>query len=141
MATLADLFAEALRHHRAGDLPRAEHLYRRLLQADAAHAGAWQWYWRAYCMANIHDWRSDGQLILQESLRAIHDFASAHPAEVCSFFAFGVDYYEGWISINFDLLQNSIIKARRRASRIRQSQLTFLQQTEGWRDARYYLAR
>ncbi|HZY88696.1 MAG TPA: tetratricopeptide repeat protein [Gemmataceae bacterium] len=38
MATSADLFALALRHHQAGDLTRAEALYRQLLQADPGHA-------------------------------------------------------------------------------------------------------
>jgi tetratricopeptide (TPR) repeat protein len=36
-----DLFALALRRHQAGDLDRAEHLYRQALQADPGHADAW----------------------------------------------------------------------------------------------------
>jgi len=41
MSLRTDAFALALHHHRAGDLPRAEHLYRHALQQDAAHADAW----------------------------------------------------------------------------------------------------
>jgi predicted O-linked N-acetylglucosamine transferase (SPINDLY family) len=41
MTTPAELFALALGHHQAGDLPRAEGLYRQILQADPAHADAW----------------------------------------------------------------------------------------------------
>jgi tetratricopeptide (TPR) repeat protein len=41
MSGAADLFALAFRHHQAGDLARAEQLYRQALQADAAHADAW----------------------------------------------------------------------------------------------------
>jgi tetratricopeptide (TPR) repeat protein len=38
VATTADLFALALRHHQAGALPQAEALYRQILQADPGHA-------------------------------------------------------------------------------------------------------
>jgi predicted O-linked N-acetylglucosamine transferase (SPINDLY family) len=41
MTSPADVFPLALQHHRAGDLHRAEHLYRHLLHHDAAHADAW----------------------------------------------------------------------------------------------------
>ena len=41
MSLRTDALALALHHHRAGDLPRAEHLYRHALQLDPAHADAW----------------------------------------------------------------------------------------------------
>src|ERR1700732_4649478 len=40
MATLAELFDEALRWHQSGDLCQAASLYRQILQADPAHADA-----------------------------------------------------------------------------------------------------
>ncbi|MDX1948748.1 MAG: tetratricopeptide repeat protein [Pirellulaceae bacterium] len=41
MPTLAEQFAAALQHHRAGELPAAERYYRAILAADPAHADAW----------------------------------------------------------------------------------------------------
>jgi predicted O-linked N-acetylglucosamine transferase (SPINDLY family) len=40
MTTVAEAFAQALRHHQAGELVPAEKLYRLILQADAGHADA-----------------------------------------------------------------------------------------------------
>jgi tetratricopeptide (TPR) repeat protein len=39
-ASVAETFDLAVRHHQAGNLPQAETLYRQVLQADGAHAGA-----------------------------------------------------------------------------------------------------
>jgi tetratricopeptide (TPR) repeat protein len=41
MSGAADLFALAFRHHQAGDLARAEQLYRQALQVGPAYADAW----------------------------------------------------------------------------------------------------
>jgi tetratricopeptide (TPR) repeat protein len=41
MATAADALTQGWQHHQAGDLARAEALYRQALQADPAHAGGW----------------------------------------------------------------------------------------------------
>jgi protein O-GlcNAc transferase len=41
VATVADLFAQAWKHHQTGSFSQAEDLYRQVLQADAAHADAW----------------------------------------------------------------------------------------------------
>lgn len=90
---------------------------------------------------NTPDWNADAKIILEQSIISIEDFTLAHPAEVCSFLAFGVNYYEGWISLNFDTPSNSMKKARRRASQVRQTQHRLLQYEEGWRDVRYDLAR
>src|SRR5437868_15195509 len=40
MATIAELFDLAVRHHRSGNLAQAEPLYRQVLQAEPAHAHA-----------------------------------------------------------------------------------------------------
>jgi len=40
MATIAELFARALRHHQSGELRQAEPLYRQILLADPYHADA-----------------------------------------------------------------------------------------------------
>ncbi len=40
MGTVADLFSQAVRHHQNGNLAQAEALYRRVIQADPAHADA-----------------------------------------------------------------------------------------------------
>ena len=41
MATVADVFAEAWKHHQAGSFSQAENLYRQALQADPGHADSW----------------------------------------------------------------------------------------------------
>jgi Tfp pilus assembly protein PilF len=41
MPTIAEVFAEAFRHHQSGQLAQAENLYRQVLQADPGHALAW----------------------------------------------------------------------------------------------------
>jgi tetratricopeptide (TPR) repeat protein len=40
MTTVSEALGQALQHHRAGQLPQAEQLYRRILQADPRHADA-----------------------------------------------------------------------------------------------------
>jgi len=87
------------------------------------------------------DWKCDAQTVLREARLVIQEFAATHPSETCSFLAFGVNYYEGWVSINFDTPSNSIKRARRRAFRVRQSQQMLLDREDGWKDARYYLTR
>src|SRR5207302_11204458 len=41
MPTIDEALAEAVRRHQAGDLRRAEEVYRQVLQADPANADAW----------------------------------------------------------------------------------------------------
>jgi protein O-GlcNAc transferase len=38
VATVAQAFSLAVQHHRAGNLPQAEHIYQQILQADPGHA-------------------------------------------------------------------------------------------------------
>jgi hypothetical protein len=88
----------------------------------------------------MFDIKADMQQLLQESAVAIQEFAAVHP-ETISFLAYGVNYYEGWISLNLDTATNSVKQARRRVSRIRLTHQDLLQRSDNWRDARYYLNR
>ncbi len=44
MVTIAELFNEALRIHKSGDLPQAERLYRQIIQLDPTHAPAFHFF-------------------------------------------------------------------------------------------------
>jgi hypothetical protein len=59
------------------------------------------------------DWRAAQALLVEESKRAIENFSARHATELCSFFAFCVDYCFGDVVICFDTYDNSLLHAKR----------------------------
>jgi predicted O-linked N-acetylglucosamine transferase (SPINDLY family) len=55
MTAFDDLLALGLRHHRAGDLDRAEQLYRAVLDGQPQYAGAWNLLGLVACQRGRHD--------------------------------------------------------------------------------------
>ena len=67
-----EAFEQARKAHQGGDLPRAESLYRRVLQDDPAHAAAW------YLLGVA--WHGLGKM--QESERALREALRLRPTHV-----------------------------------------------------------
>jgi hypothetical protein len=59
------------------------------------------------------DWNASQVRLVEEGMRAIQDFSAKHSAELCSFFAFCVDYCYGDVVICFDTYDNSLLHAKR----------------------------
>jgi hypothetical protein len=59
------------------------------------------------------DWNAAQALLVEKSKKAIEDFSAKHAAELCSFFAFCVDYCFGDVVICFDTYDNNLLHAKR----------------------------
>jgi hypothetical protein len=59
------------------------------------------------------DWDAVKALLVEEGRKAITNFSATHAAELCSFFAFCVDYCFGDVVICFDTYDNSLLHAKR----------------------------
>jgi tetratricopeptide (TPR) repeat protein len=75
MPTHAELLQQAMRHHQAGELQRAEQLYRQLLREDPRHFDAMQLLGLLALQARRHDL---GVVYISEALKLKPDFAPAH---------------------------------------------------------------
>ncbi|HYV39809.1 MAG TPA: tetratricopeptide repeat protein [Gemmataceae bacterium] len=74
MATAAELFDLAWKHHQAGDLAEAERLYREIIQADASHADAWC-FLGAVCQAQGQ--KAEAEANYRQAIQLAPAFASA----------------------------------------------------------------
>jgi hypothetical protein len=59
------------------------------------------------------DWDAAQALLVEEGKRAIGNFSGKHAGELCSFFAFCVDYCYGDVVICFDTYDNGLLHAKR----------------------------
>jgi hypothetical protein len=59
------------------------------------------------------NWDAAQALLVEEGNRAIEKFSATHAAELCSFFAFCVDYCFGDVVICFDTYDNDLLHAKR----------------------------
>jgi hypothetical protein len=87
------------------------------------------------------DWDAAEALLIEEGSRAIENFSAKNPAELCSFFAFSVDYCFGDVVICFDTNDNSLLHAKRHEARTLKSWDGALCGERGWENAQYYIQR
>jgi hypothetical protein len=87
------------------------------------------------------DWDAAESLLVEEGNRAIEDFSAKYAAELCSCFAFSVDYCFGDVVICFDTNDNSLLHAKRHEARALKSWDAALGGERGWENAQYYLQR
>ena len=59
------------------------------------------------------DWDTAQALLVEEGRKAIENFSAKHAAELCSIFAYCVDYCFGDVVICFDTYDNSLLHAKR----------------------------
>jgi hypothetical protein len=86
------------------------------------------------------DWPSAEETLFERSVTIIRRFATEHPAELFSAFAFTVDSVYAGAALNFDTLENSLAEAQR-AERYQVRHRNRLFATEhGWQNARYHVA-
>ena len=65
----------------------------------------------------------------------------AHSAELCSFFAYSVDYCYGNVVICFDTFDNGLLHAKRHEVHTVKEWDAMLSSQKDWQNARYYLQR
>lgn len=87
------------------------------------------------------DWNAAEALLIEEGGRAIESYAAKHAAELCSFFAFSVDYCFGDVVICFDTFDNSLLHAKRNETATLKARDTVLYGETGWENAEYYIHR
>lgn len=87
------------------------------------------------------DWDAAEALLIEESRRAIENFSAKHGAELCSFFAFSIDYCFGDVAICFDTNDNSLLHAKRHEARILKARDAILGGERGWENAQFYIQR
>jgi hypothetical protein len=86
------------------------------------------------------DWTAAEETLFEQSAALIRKFATEHPDELFSAFAFTVDSEYTGVALNFDTLRNSLAEAQRQ-ERYQIKHRNQLFATEGgWRNARYYVA-
>ena len=85
------------------------------------------------------DWSAAESLLVETGWRAVESFSREHGDEVCSFFAFSLDYCYGDVVICFDEEKNSLRHAKRHEARALRDRDAMLGTERRWEDARYYL--
>ena len=75
MATVAQNFDLAYRHHQAGNLQQAEELYRQILSADPKHVDAWHFFGLIALKAGRHDLACD---FIRNALILNPNYVEAH---------------------------------------------------------------
>lgn len=75
MSSIPEALARAWQHHRAGDLPRAESIYRQILQAEPANAQVW-YLLGAACQ--VRGELSEAEASYRQALSHNPDFAEVH---------------------------------------------------------------
>jgi hypothetical protein len=90
---------------------------------------------------NEPDWNAAEAVLVEKSRSAIEHFATQHPAELCSFVAFSVDYCFGEVVICFDTYDNSLLHAKRYEARTLKTWNGVLCEDRGWENAHYYIQR
>jgi hypothetical protein len=86
-------------------------------------------------------WDAAEALLVEEAERAIANFSTNHPADLCSFFAFSVDYCFGDIVICFDTYDNSLLHAKRNEVQTLKAWDAAFSDKRAWENAKYYLRR
>lgn len=89
-------------------------------------------------MGNPPDWEEIEETLFAKAEAAILQFASEHPDEICSFFAFAWMPVEGDFSICFDTWGNAIRAAKEHEQFILASRNTTLGQDWSWESAHYF---
>jgi hypothetical protein len=85
------------------------------------------------------DWDAAKAVLVEAGKCAIASFASKYGGELCSFFAFSIDYCYGDVVLCFDTLNNSLLHAKRNeVQRVKTWNATFSSET-GWEGAKYQL--
>jgi hypothetical protein len=87
------------------------------------------------------NWTTDTAAVVEEGRRAVAAFSTDCPLEVCSSFAFSVDYCFGSVTICFDTLENNLAKAKRHEDQTLESLDAIFLSENGWENAPYYLQR
>src|SRR5215470_3964574 len=87
------------------------------------------------------DWDAAQSLLVEEGRRAIKNFSATHGAELCSFFAFCVDYCFGDVVICFDTYDNSLLHAKRNEVRTLKAWDAAFSGERGAENARDHLLR
>jgi hypothetical protein len=87
------------------------------------------------------DWRAAEARLAEECRRAIASYATTQVGDVCSFFAFSVDYCFGDIVICFDTYDNTLLHAKRHEARTLKAWDSALKSETGWENAKYFLQR
>jgi hypothetical protein len=87
------------------------------------------------------NWDAAEALLVEEAKRAITNFSTNHPADLCSFFALSVDYCFGDVVICFDTLNNDILHAKRNEAKILKAWDAVFSDERGWENAQYHLLR
>lgn len=87
------------------------------------------------------DWDAAEALLVEEAKRAIVTFSISQAADLCSFFAFSVDYCFGDVVICFDTYDNGLLHAKRnQVQSVRKWDAAFGAE-RGWENAKYELLR
>ena len=87
------------------------------------------------------DWDAAEALLIEDGHRAIENFSATHASELCSTFAFGVDYSFGDVMICFDTSDNSLLHAKRHEARTLKAWDAMLGTEKSWENAQYYIQR
>jgi hypothetical protein len=87
------------------------------------------------------DWEAAEDVIVEEAKKAIATFSNTHADELCSFFAFSVDYCFGDVVVCFDTYDNSLLHAQRNeVQSVRRWDAAFGSE-RGWENAKHVLLR
>lgn len=87
------------------------------------------------------DWDAAQALLIEEGGRAIESYSAKHAAELCSFFAYSIDYCFGDVVICFDTIDNSLLYAKRHEAETLRARDAVLRGESGWENAEYYVQR
>jgi tetratricopeptide (TPR) repeat protein len=99
MPTIADLFNEALRIHKSGDLPQAERIYRQIIQLDPTHAPTYHFFGILAHQAGNH----------QAAVSLLHEALRLNPNNPEAFNALGIAFAgEGQMSPAIDSFRQAL---------------------------------
>jgi len=92
-------------------------------------------------MFKMPNWDATEALLIEEASRAIEHFSARNATDLCSFFAFSVDYFFGDVVICFDTIDNSLLYAKRQEIQTLKARDAALCGERGWENAIYYIQR